>query len=85
MAKRRRRDDGVKTVDELGVQDFLVSPVWEFTDEHEAELDETAVRPVPQLPVADLDGKIVGTQVTLANDRCVWAIIGNVHVAALRA
>ncbi|WP_020178517.1 hypothetical protein [Methylopila sp. M107] len=81
MAKRKRRGDVVKTIDDLRVEDFQAFPVWEFTNCHEETLDETAVRPVERLPATDLDGKIVGTEVALANGRRVWALIANVDVA----
>lgn len=70
-----------KPVDALVIDDFQRSPVWEFTNEDEQDLDETAVRPVNPLPVTDLGNRICGTQVVLANGRRVWAIIGNVDVA----
>ena len=80
MAKRKRRPDGVKLIDELGADDFRCAPVWEFVGELEDELDETAVRPVDTLPVDDLDDKIVGTEVVFANGRRSWAIIAGVDV-----
>lgn len=80
MAKRESLGSDVKPVDALRVEDFRSFPVWEFTNSHETELDETAVRPVDPLPAPDLNDKIVGTEVVLANGRRVWAIIANVDV-----
>lgn len=81
MAQRKRPSGHVKPVDELCVEDFRTFPVWEFTDSHEEDMDETAVQPVEPLPVTDLASRIVGTEVVLANGRRVWAMIGNIDVA----
>ena len=32
-----------------------------------------------RVPVANLNGKLIGTEVILANGQRVWALIGNVH------
>lgn len=53
-------------------------PVWEYANNVELWSDETVVRPVKQLPVQSLDGRVVGTRLTLANGAKVWGIIGNV-------
>jgi len=36
------------------------------------------VRPVKGFPVKNLDGRLIGTKVQLANGREVWALVGNV-------
>jgi hypothetical protein len=65
-----------KPVESLGISDFVANPVWEYANDD--ELGETIVRPVEQLPVDNLDGRVVGIQVELANGTRVWASIGNV-------
>jgi hypothetical protein len=66
----------------LTVADFQAYPVWEFINDD--EVDETAVRPVTQLPVSDLGGKLVGTPVNLAIGREVWALLGNIDARNAR-
>ena len=70
-----------KKVDELTPQDFAVHPVWEFAPEMEGVegFDETVVKPVTAaLPVSNLDNRVVGTGVTLANGTRVPAMFGTV-------
>jgi len=66
----------VKTVDALKVPDLEAFPVWQYTSRE--DVDETIVRPVKRTPVASLTGKVVGSQVVLANGARAWALIGNV-------
>lgn len=68
--------ENVKPVDSLTVADLRAFHVWQYTSREGA--DETYVRPVKRTPVASLTGKVVGTQVTLANGERIWALIGNV-------
>jgi hypothetical protein len=42
------------------------------------------VRPVKRLPITSLIGRVVGSQVRLANGDHVWALIGNVDVGNSR-
>jgi hypothetical protein len=72
-----------KLVETLGVSDFVANPVWEFINND--ALGETAVRPVEKIPVENLDGRIIGIHVRLANGKAVWASIGNVDIADPRA
>ncbi len=65
-----------KLAEELTVADFQADAVWEFRNEDEK--GESAVRPVKKLPVKNLDGCIVGTQIQLANGSRFWASLGNV-------
>ena len=65
-----------KPVESLQVSDLQASPVWRYTNREPGT--ETMVRPVTGLPVADLAGKVVGTEVVFANGRRPWAQIGNV-------
>lgn len=64
-----------KSVSKLEICDIANQPVWQYTN---IDSDETSVRPVAKVPVDSLTGKIVATQVRLANGSKVWAIIGNV-------
>lgn len=66
-----------KLLEEVTVGDIAVAPVWQFTNADES-MGETAVRPIERLPVKDLDDKVVGTIVRLANGTQVWALLGNV-------
>lgn len=68
-----------KSASSITVADLEANPVWQFTGQDEP--DETFVRVVKSLPVRDLNGKIVGTQVRLANGNQVWALIGNVDAS----
>jgi hypothetical protein len=65
-----------KPAEELTVDDVKAAPVWEFINDD--SIGETMVRPVTKLPVDNLYGMLVGTQVRLANGSRVWTIIGNV-------
>jgi hypothetical protein len=67
-----------KLAESLTVPDLAVHPVWKF--ENRDELGETCVRAIQQLPVQDLSGMLVGTQVCLANGTRKWALLGNIHV-----
>src|SRR5688572_12613425 len=82
------RAKNLKPVDALEISDFKAHPVWDFTTDDETddeEVDETWVRPVRRIPVKDLDGKVVGTQVRLANGGLVWGLLGGVDVNDSRA
>jgi len=68
-----------KPASSITVADLQNSPVWRFTGQDEP--DERFVCAVRSLPVRDLRGKIVGTQVRLANGNHVWALIGNVDAS----
>ena len=66
----------VREVDQLRLSDLKRNPVWEYW----AGGNDTKVRPVTEMPVSSLSGRIVGTEVLLANGTRVWALIGNVDV-----
>lgn len=65
-----------KLVENLEVADLQKTAVWQFVN-NDAK-GETAVRPVIRVPVATLTGKVVATQVHLANGNLVWALLGNI-------
>jgi len=68
-----------KRVEELQVSDLIANPVWQYVNSD--ILGETLVRPVKRIPVTSLTGKLVGTEVPLANGIFVWALVGNVDAS----
>ena len=64
-----------RDIDSISVEDIRAYPVWRFVDDREG--DETGLEPVRKLPCDDLNGKIVGVQVCLADGTNVWGIVGN--------
>lgn len=67
-----------KPITYLRTSDLEKYRVWQFATNN--PVDETAVRPIKQLPVATLSGKLAGTRVLLANGERLWALIGNLDV-----
>jgi hypothetical protein len=72
----------VKRVDQLRVSDLENHSIWQYSKQETN--DETFVRPVGRVPVANLAGKIIGTRVLLANGQRAWALIGNIDQANAR-
>jgi hypothetical protein len=70
--------------DSLTESHLLAHPVWEFAI-HDSTADDGDVEPVDSLPVADLDNRIVGTQVRLANGETCWALLQCVDLQNPRA
>jgi hypothetical protein len=68
-----------KKIESLTIADLKAHPVWVYVNDD--SLGETVVRPIKKLPVQNLDGKEVATQVRLANGQKVWALIGNVDAS----
>jgi len=66
----------VKPIESLTVADLETDPVWQYANRDGP--GEILVRPVQRVPVKSLAGKIVGTQIRLANGAQAWAIIGNI-------
>lgn len=66
----------MKRVESLRINDIRKHPVWEYVNDD--KLGETVVRPHDQLPVRNLNGRVAGTRIHLANCSHVWALIGNV-------
>lgn len=66
----------IKPVEKLQISDLKASPVWQYVNSQED--DGTAVGPVKKIPVTNLNGKLVGIQVQLADGNSKWALIGNV-------
>ena len=67
-----------KPVHLLRVDELVSNPVWEFVNDDSRE--EMLVRPVEHLPVGNLEGRLVGTQVRLLDGEQRWALLGNVDV-----
>jgi hypothetical protein len=68
--------DTAKPADALTADDLKRHPVWRFVNDD--SIDETTVRPIKRVPVKNLDGKLAGTQVRLANGTVTWSVVGNV-------
>jgi len=74
----------IKKVEALTIADLKRFPVWQYTNDDE-KFGEMGVRPIKKIPVRNLNGCIVGTQVRLANGVAVWAMIGNLDSADSRS
>ena len=68
----------LKPIESLTVADLAANPIWEYTNRDGP--GETFVRAIKKTPVQTLTGKVIGTQVRLANGIQVWALIGNIDV-----
>lgn len=64
----------MKPVDSLELADLEAHPIWAFCTG-----DVCDVHWVKKVPVRDLAGKLVATEVCLANGTKAWALIGNVQ------
>lgn len=64
-----------KAIEALTVDDLTCYPVWRLANDD--ALGEMVVKPIRRLPVTSLRGKLVGTQVRMANGRLIWALLGN--------
>lgn len=72
----------MKAVHDLVPSDLTSHRVWEFADDMEAELpDETYMRPVDELPVDSLAGRLASAHLTLANGHRLLALLGNIDLA----
>lgn len=70
----------VRTPGQIGPKVLERHPVWEFLNDDEHPKGDTAMRPVTRLPIPDLDGKVFGTTVTLADRTRYPAMIGDLDV-----
>jgi len=73
-----------RLAEKLTREDVQKHPVWEFIAD-EAHAPDSTVRPVDELPVDDLSGKLVGTTIKLQNGSKHWAILGNISLRNPRA
>ncbi len=72
-----------KSAQQITPEDFKVYPVWEFLPETQ-DRDETLLIPVQKLPVDDLDGRLVGTNLRLASGPTVPGFLGNISLQHIR-
>ena len=66
-----------RTPNQIGPKILAECPVWEFVNDDEHPLGETAMRPVHERPVRSFDGRIFGTRVELADGSMIWAMISD--------
>lgn len=69
----------------IPLDELIKFRVWEYDlneADYKPEQDETWVYPVRSQPVQDLANRVVATEVTLANDTSVPALIGNVSLGS---
>ena len=70
-----------KRIEELTPEDLVQFPVWQFVSTTKVP-GGLGLRPVNQLPVNRLDGRLAGCQVVLNSNRKFWALLGNVDLKA---
>ena len=71
------RSDGSKLYAALSIEDLRRHPVWRMLLTRDSD-DELYVRPLKRLPALNLEMKLVGTQVRLANGTSCWAMLSHV-------
>src|SRR3989442_1698394 len=67
MRDIRKRMKEVRIPERIGPKLLAKYPVWEFLNDDEHSLGDTAMQPVSNLPSRHFDGRIFGTIVTLAD------------------
>ena len=72
----------LKRIDLLTPSDLAVSLIWKYTNRDGAS--ELFVATIATIPVKDLNGKVIGSQVRLANGSQRWSLIGNVDTTNSR-
>jgi hypothetical protein len=78
----KARSSKLKPAGQWSPPDFTAPHVWEFADNLEAELpDETSAPPVRDLTANSLAGRVVGTDLTLANGQQRFGVRGPVDLA----
>jgi hypothetical protein len=70
--------------DSLTSADLKNHPVWEYVND-ESIAPETAIWPVQDLPVHDLNGRLTGTQVRFHDGSYHWAILNNISLQNARS
>lgn len=63
----------------ITTDEIRVTPVWRFASKTRS--DETELTPVRKLPCKNLNGRLVGTQVTLADGSLAWCFLGNIDTS----
>jgi len=65
-------------IEALTESDLQQNAVWAYTTGD--KVGNIFVRPLKTTPVSNLDGKVVGAQILLANGKKVWSLIGNIDL-----
>lgn len=68
----------IKPMENLQIGDFEKHPVWEYINDD--ELGESMAKPVVQIPVNNMSGRVCGTKVKMANGNTIWAALSNLSV-----
>lgn len=68
-----------QTIESVSYDALRTGRVWEFLPESE-DRDETWIQPVRDIPVTDLSGRLVATEILLANGQKKLALIGNIDL-----
>lgn len=69
----------VKPISAVTENEFRHNPVWEFIEEITSEaMDESWAFAMPDRPVTNLAGRVVASEVTLANGSTAFAVFGNI-------
>lgn len=63
----------------ITTEEIRETPVWRFASKPRS--DETELIPVRKFPCKNLNGRLVGTQVTLADGSFVWSFLGNIDTS----
>lgn len=71
------RPDGCKLYAALSIADLRRHPVWRMLLTRDSD-DELHVRPLMRLPASNLEAKLVGTEVRLANGTSCWAMLSHI-------
>jgi hypothetical protein len=67
------------SIESITTDEIKETPVWRFASMTRS--DETELIPVRKLPCKNLDGRLVGSQVTLADGSTVWSFLGNIDTS----
>jgi hypothetical protein len=67
------------SIESITTDEIRQTPVWRFASKPRS--DETELIPVQKLPCKNLNGRLVGTQVTLADGALVWSFLGNIDTS----
>jgi hypothetical protein len=63
----------------ITIDEIRETPVWRFASN--PLRDETELIPVRKLPCKNLNGRLVGAQVILADGSMVWCFLGNIDTS----
>jgi len=74
-------NDGSKRLEALTPEDLAQHPVWRIVP---GGTDEPLLTPIRRVRAHDLAGKLVATQLHLANGSRRWGLLGNIKVENVR-